>query len=360
MPVLEKVFWGNSVQAWLVAIGVAIVFAVVVRVARSIVGQYLSRLARKTETEFDDWVVEVLGRTKGFVITILAIYVGSHAVALPERLQTWLHSIAVITFLIQIAFWLDAVLVLAINSYQKRYVEDDASRLTTIRSARFIARLILYSIVLMLALDNIPGVEITTLIASLGIGGIAVALAVQNVLADLFASLSITLDKPFVIGDFIIVGEFMGTVENIGLKTTRIRSLSGEQLIFSNNDLLGSRIRNYKRMSERRIIFSLGVTYQTSREKLERVPGMIRQAIEAQEQTRFDRSHFKQYGDFALVFEAVYYMLVPDYNAYMDTQQAINLAIHGMFEKEGIEFAYPTQTVYIARAGGELPGPRVS
>jgi len=188
-------------------------------------------------------------------------------------------------------------------------------------------------------------------VASLGIGGIAVALAVQNILGDLFASFSIVLDKPFVIGDFIIVGDLMGTVERIGLKTTRLRSLSGEQIIFSNSDLLGSRVRNYKRMYERRISFSLGVAYETSAEQLERIPRMIEEIVSSQPKVRFDRSHFKSFGDFALVFETVYYILTPDYTAYMDAQQAINIAIARKFAEEGIRFAYPTQTIYLARDG---------
>jgi small-conductance mechanosensitive channel len=173
----------------------------------------------------------------------------------------------------------------------------------------------------------------------------------QNVLGDLFASLSIVLDKPFVLGDFLIVDEHLGNVEHIGLKTTRVRSLWGEQLIFSNSDLLNSRIRNLGRMQERRTVFALGVTYQTPREKLTRIPGILREAVEAQEKTRFDRSHFKAYGDFSLNFETVYYVTVADYNAYMDVQQAINLRIHERFEEEGIEFAYPTQTLFLVRQG---------
>jgi small-conductance mechanosensitive channel len=169
------------------------------------------------------------------------------------------------------------------------------------------------------------------------------------VLGDLFASLSIVLDRPFVIGDFIIVDDMVGTVEYVGLKTTRVKALSGEQLVFSNSDLLSSRIRNFKRMYERRIVFSLGVTYQTPRAELERIPGMIRTAVEQQAHTRFDRSHFKEYGDFSLNFETVYFVLVPEYNVYMDSQQAINFEIHRAFEEAGIEFAYPTQTLFVAR-----------
>jgi len=170
-------------------------------------------------------------------------------------------------------------------------------------------------------------------------------------LSDLFASLSIIVDKPFVIGDFIVIGDLRGTVERIGLKTTRIRSLSGEQIVFSNSDLLSSRVRNYKRMYERRISFSIGVTYDTNPELLERIPKMIEKIVSSQPKVRFDRCHFKSFGDFALIFETVYYMLVPDYNAYMDTQQAINLSIAREFAEEGIEFAYPTQTIYLAKGG---------
>jgi small-conductance mechanosensitive channel len=141
----------------------------------------------------------------------------------------------------------------------------------------------------------------------------------------------------------------MGSVEHIGLKTTRLRSLSGEQLVFSNTDLLGSRIRNYGRMYERRVVFKLGVTYQTPREKLSQIPTIIREAIEEQDNTRFDRSHFQAYGDFSLNFESVYYIASPDYNLYMDIQQAVNLKIHERFEQESIEFAYPTQTLFVTR-----------
>ena len=203
-------------------------------------------------------------------------------------------------------------------------------------------------------LDNL-GYNVTALIAGLGVGGVAVALAVQNILGDLFASLSILFDKPFVVGDFLIVDEHMGSVEHVGLKTTRVRSLSGEQLIFSNSDLLKSRLRNYGRMYERRVAFQTGVTYETPREKLKLIPGIMRAAIEAQQKTRFDRSHFAAYGDFSLNFETVYYVLGPDYNLYMDIQQAINLQIHEQFEAAGIEFAYPTQVLHLR--GDSLSSP---
>lgn len=200
-----------------------------------------------------------------------------------------------------------------------------------------------------MTLDNL-GVDVTTLITGLGIGGVAIALATQNILGDLFASLSIVLDKPFVVGDFIRTGEDLGRVEQIGLKTTRVRSLSGELLVFSNSDLLQSRIRNYKQMEERRILFRIGVVYQTAPARLRRIPLIVREIIERQQAVRFDRAHFAAFGDSSYDFEFVYFVGSPDYNAYMDTQQAINLAIVDAFAAEKIELAYPTRTLHLERA----------
>jgi small-conductance mechanosensitive channel len=217
----------------------------------------------------------------------------------------------------------------------------------------FVARVALWSLVILVGLSNL-GVDITGLIAGLGIGGIAVALALQNVLGDLFASLSIVLDKPFVIGDFIVVDQMQGTVEYVGLKTTRLRSISGEQLIVSNADLLRSRIRNLKRMDERRALFTFSVMYQTPAEKLERVSQIARNVIAAQPLVRFERAHFKEFGESALVYECVYFVLSPDYLVFMDTQQRINIALVEALKAEGVEFAYPTRTVIVQ--GGSQPG----
>ena len=197
-------------------------------------------------------------------------------------------------------------------------------------------------------LDNL-GFKISTVVAGLGIGGIAVALAAQTILGDLFSYFIIFFDRPFEIGDFIIIDSYMGNIEHIGIKTTRIRSLGGELLIFSNSDLTNSRIRNYKKMEKRRVVFSLGVTYQTNSEQLKEIPGIIRTAIETLEGAGFDRAHFASYGDFSLNFEVVYYVMSGDYGKYMDLQQEINLVIKEEFEKRGIEFAYPTQLLFIEK-----------
>ncbi|MCK4428221.1 MAG: mechanosensitive ion channel family protein, partial [candidate division Zixibacteria bacterium] len=193
------------------------------------------------------------------------------------------------------------------------------------------------------------GFKISTVIAGLGIGGIAVALAAQAILGDLFSYFSILFDRPFEVGDFIILDDYLGTIEHIGIKTTRVRSLGGEQLVFSNADLTNSRLRNYKRMAKRRVVFKLGVTYQTTLEQVKEIPTIIKNIIQNITDTVFDRAHFSSYGDFSLVFETVYYVLSRDYNKYMNIQQEINFAIKEEFEKRGIEFAYPTQTLFLEK-----------
>jgi len=217
-------------------------------------------------------------------------------------------------------------------------------------SAQHLVRLFLltavWSVVLLLFLDNL-GINVTALVTGLGIGGIAIALALQNILGDLFASLSIILDKPFEIGDFIAVGELKGNVERIGIKTTRLRSLTGEQLVFSNSDLLSSRIQNFKRMFERRVSFQIGVTYETPLEKLEEISALLKQIVESKEKVRFDRAHFQSLGDFALIFEIVYFVSSSEYNVYMDIQQSINIEIMQKLSAIGVEFAYPTQKLFL-------------
>ena len=354
MIVLDAMYYGNTVRAWLVALLLMAVVMVVLRLLTSIILRRFSAFAERTETELDDLMADLIARTKLFFLLIISIYFATFALNLPQAATRVIGTVAMLALLIQAAIWASGFISFWLKRQIKRKLEEDAAAATTFSALGFIGKLIVWSAVLLLVLDNL-GVDITTLVAGLGVGGIAVALAVQNILGDLFASLSIVLDKPFVIGDFIIVGDLLGTVEKIGLKTTRVRSLYGEQLVFSNNDLLQSRIRNYKRMFERRIVFHFGVTYQTPYEKLTAIPDMVREIVEAQEKARFDRAHFKEYGDFSLNFEVVYYVKVPDYNVYMDIQQALNLDIYKRFEDERIDFAYPTQTIYMQGETATLP-----
>jgi small-conductance mechanosensitive channel len=295
-----------------------------------------------------DLASHIIDATKGLFLFLIAAFLGSRVWELPADWDTGLDRVAIIAFIIQAGLWFTTATLVSIEAKREEELTDNRSVVAAMDILSFVIRLAIWAFVLLLILDNL-GINITALVAGLGVGGIAVALAAQNILGDLFASLSIVLDKPFVVGDFLSVGEHVGNVEKVGIKTTRLRSLSGEELVFSNNDLLSSRIRNYGRMYERRVLMSIGVTYQTSVEHLKKIPAMIKEIVESEDDVRFDRSHFKTYGDFALVFETVYYVLSSDYNHYMDIQQSINLQIFEQFGNEGIEFAYPTQTVFVSR-----------
>lgn len=346
MEFLHVTFYNNTVLTWFSSLAIGSSVFIVLYLIRRIAFGHFVQLAKRTTNNFDDFIAEELQQTKIFILILLSIYAGALALNLPPSPRRLIHMIVQLTFLLQIALWGHALVAYGLRQYLKRKIEGDAQTATTIGALGFLVKLLLWVVIVLIALQNM-GVDITALITGLGIGGVAIALAVQNVLGDLFASLSIVMDKPFIVGDFIMVGDLMGTVEKVGLKTTRLRSLDGDQLIFSNSDLLNSRIRNYKRMYERRIVFTIGVTYETPYEKLEAIPGMIRDVIASQEMARFDRSHFKTYGNFSLNIESVYYVLLPDYNVYMDVQQAINLALFKKFSEERIDFAYPTQTLYM-------------
>jgi small-conductance mechanosensitive channel len=346
MDFLYSTFYNNPLWAWLLAAGLTIILPFVFRIVTRFISRRLASIAKRTKTDIDDAVLLIFQGTKFLFLLILSFYIGLQFIELPETVSRIVRIVVLVVVFLQVGFWGNAVISFWIHrEVQKKKAEDPASA-SAYGVITFFARLILWLVVVLLALDNL-NIEITPLIAGLGIGGIAIALAAQNILSDVFNSVSIVLDKPFEVGDFIVVGDFMGNVERIGVKTTRVRSLSGEQLIFANSDLINSRVKNYKRMNERRIVFSFGVIYQTPVDKLEKIPRMVREIIESIDQTRFDRAHFQNFGDSSLDFEVVYYVLVRDYNLYMDIQQKINLTLFRQFEKEHIEFAYPTQTLYI-------------
>jgi small-conductance mechanosensitive channel len=349
-PLLRQLLANNTAENWLTALLAATAFLIVLYLLRGVVLHRLRRMAGNTVTLIDDFLVEVLSVTRFLLAGAASLYIASLFLVLPPSMEKVVDRTFIGLMLLQCGFWTTRALDFWLRH---RFSQGDADEMGAREMTRsllsFLGRTVLWALAVLLILDNL-GLNVTALIASLGIGGIAVALAAQNILGDLFASLSIAIDKPFVIGDFISVDDLMGTVEHVGLKTSRIRSLGGEQIIFSNNDLLKSRIRNYKRMQERRVVFAMGVTYDTAEAQLELIPGMIRQAIEAQPAARFDRAHFKGFGAFSLDFEAVYYVREPDYNVYMDAQQAINLQLVREFAAHSIGFALPTQTLHIASA----------
>jgi small-conductance mechanosensitive channel len=224
--------------------------------------------------------------------------------------------------------------------------EEQENNSSVLMNLTVIGKILLWIFGVFIVLSN-AGVDITSLIAGLGIGGIAVALALQSILNDLFSSFAIHFDKPFLIGDFIIVGDKMGVVEKIGIKTTRIRALQGEEVIFPNKELTSAQIQNFKKMLERRIVFSIGVVYDTPQKHLQAIPALLQTVIERQQHVRFDRAHFSRFDPSALTFEIVYYVLSDNYTTYMNIQQQINLEILEAFSERNIVMAYPTQTVYL-------------
>lgn len=343
----DKSLLGNSLLNWLLALGCAVGLFVFLKLFFGLLHKRLSHFSKKTSNVLDDLLAGAFESTQLFFLAMTAIWSGSQILNLGDG-HAYLNYLFLIAVVVQAAIWGDRMVSAYILHYTDSRREENPAAVSVVQALSFVVRLIIWSIALLLIIDNL-GYDVTALVAGLGISGIAVALALQNILGDLFASLSIVLDKPFLIGDFIIVGDMMGVVDKIGLKTTRIRSLSGEQLIFSNSDLLNSRIRNFKRMQERRVPFSFGVIYQTTPEQLESIPPLIQSFVEGIEGLRFDRAHFKGFGESSYDFEVVYYINTPDYNAFMDAQQTINLAICRGFKELGIDFAYPTRTVYMRR-----------
>jgi len=355
IPRLASADWPRLAAAAAVA---AIVF-LALWAARRLAARKYAQFARTEATERLEIVTGAASRTTLAFMLVVAVFAGLLAADFKLAADGILHSVLAIALFWQAGLWASTALVEWLDHRRKVTLNEDKAAASSIGIIRFVARTAIWAMVLLLTLDNV-GIDITALVAGLGIGGIAVALALQNVLGDLLASLSIALDQPFVLGDFLVVGDHMGAVEYIGIKSTRLRSLTGEQIVMSNADLLSSRLRNFGRMYERRVTFTIGVTYDTPREALRRIAPALRAIIEAQDDVRFDRAHFAKYGPYSLDFEVVYYVLSPDFGRYMDLQQAINFRIHEEFEAMGVEFAYPTQTLMLSgeAARGGHPGER--
>jgi small-conductance mechanosensitive channel len=336
---LARTLYHNSVRAWLIAAAAfALVFAILV-LARRVLTRRFAGAAARTTNGVDDLALDLARRTRVYFLFAVALVVAGHFVELPPRIDVLLDKVVALVVLLQAARWVTG----GIGFYVTRHVDArrgaaEAANVWAARMLGFAANVAVWMIILVAVLDNL-GFNVTTLVTGLGIGGIAIALAVQNILGDVFAALAIVLDRPFVVGDFVAVETFAGTVEQVGLKTTRIRSLTGEQVIFANSELLKGRIRNFKRLYERRAAFTLDVAADTMPAVAARVPTLVREIVEAQRPVRFDRSHLSAHTGSALRFETVYFVLDPDYNHFMDVQQAVYLAVMEQFARENIKVA---------------------
>lgn len=343
---LQYEFLNNLVWEYLLALGILLIGLIVIKfIIRNLILKRLKNWIVNSSISFNNRLLKIFEAAIIPLLYLGVLYVSIRNLDLHPIINQAIDAIIliIVTF-IGIRF-IGKMIEYVLTTYWLAE-EQDETRQQSVALLSPALRIVVWTIGIVFLLGNL-GFNISTLIASLGVGGLAIALAAQGIFQELFSYFAILLDKPVKIGDFIIVGDLIGSVEHIGIKTTRLRSLSGEEIILSNSDLTSSRIRNYKRMQERRIVFSIGVAYETSLEQLKAIPGYIEEIIKRTKNTRFDRCHFHSYGDFSLNFEVVYYMTTPDYAAYMDAQQKINWEIKEIFEAQGIEIAYPTQVLYL-------------
>lgn len=345
LPYFGETDFRPLMAAVLVVVALNIIFWTV----RQVVISRLKALSSRTHTDFDDAMIGAVAGIRAWVYTIVSIFVALQFVTVPETIDKGITAI----FLFAVAWQCIEIAATFVDYFAVRLLEKDAdgdgvvdpNAATASHMVTLLARIVLWVLGILFVLSNL-GIEITSLIAGLGIGGIAVAFALQGILSDLFASFSLYFDKPFRIGDFIVIGTDSGTVEKIGIKSTRIRTLQGEELVVSNAELTTARVQNFKKMSERRIVVQFGITYETPQDKVKMVPDIVKRIFEALNGGRLDRVHFTTFGDSSLVFEVVYFVESSNYTKYLDIQQAFNFDLMARFAEVGIEFAYPTQTIY--------------
>jgi small-conductance mechanosensitive channel len=344
MKLLYQAWLANDAYDWLLAASIFVLVLLALALARSVLRRVLAVIAARARTGLDEIVVHVVNGTKLWLLFPAALDAGTSVLEMAPQLGRFTNTFALVAIIAQAAVWLNRFIVAWIRRQIGR--RADGETITALSMISFVAQILVWVLAALLVLDQLA-FDITALVAGLGIGGIAVALAVQNILGDLLASLSIVLDKPFVVGDTIAVGEDRGIVEHIGIKTTRVRAPSGQTIVFSNNDLLKSRIHNYKRNADRRIAMKLEIVYDTRLDTLERIPGLIRRAVESQQHTRFERAHLRECGASGYVFEIVYFATDADLAGLLDVQQTVTLEIIRTFERENIQLAYPSQTLFI-------------
>ncbi|HJU67108.1 MAG TPA: mechanosensitive ion channel family protein [Gemmatimonadaceae bacterium] len=335
---------GNPVERWLLAALVIIVATTALWGLKQLAVKRLSKFSARTRTDFDDLLVDLLSRTRVMLIFLATISPATALLTFRASAHTALRIVSVIALLIQIGIWGNAFITFWADRYTRRGGDGLGAGTTAVSTMAVLARMALGGLLILFLLDNL-GVDVTALLAGLGIGGIIIALSLQNMVGDMLAAMGILVGKPFVVGDFIEAQGLMGTVESVGLRATRMRTLSGDELIFPNRKLLEGTIRNYTRMTERRVDFRIAVTYGTPPAKLERIPTIAREAVGQHPLVRFDRAHFRALRDWSLEFDVIYIIASGDFNVYADIQQQINLELMRRLEAEGIELAMPTQVV---------------
>lgn len=339
---------GNTAEAYALALLILLGVAFGARLLHHRLVARLKSWAGRSDGDLDDLLARLLEGLTRLDFAVLGLYFAGRSLTLNPAAAKGLQILLVVVLSWRAALWIQELIGFGVRRLTREAGLVDAHASAAVRNLQYLVNGVVWACAALFVLDNL-GVDITAMVAGLGVGGIAVAMAAQSIFKDLFSSFVIFMDQPFKVGDFIVVGNMSGTVEFVGIKTSRIRSLSGELLVLSNSDLTTSPIRNYKQMAQRRVELRFGVTYQTPREKLARIPAMIREIFAGLKQTRLDRAHFHGFGDSALEFEVVYFVLSSDYLVHMERRQELNLALMERFEREGIAFAYPTQTIKLER-----------
>jgi len=340
----SQIYFGNTLGAYLDAFILFVILVLTFYIIQKLLLNRLRAISVKTVSDVDDVAIQIIESIHPPAYYFLAFYIASHTLVMNEIIEKSIFVIVIVMIVYQIV---SSVQIL-INYIAKKVIgndDGDEQLESAVNMLSMIAKVIIWILGALLIMANL-GMNVSALVASLGIGGIAIAFALQGILGDLFASFSIYFDKPFVVGDFITNGANSGIVEKIGIKTTRIRSITGEQIVISNKELTETRVQNFTEMEERRVTSSVGVTYETPTQKLKDIPSMIAKIVEETKGVRFDRVHFKKFDDSSLGFEFVYYVESSDFAEHMDLQQKMNYAIRDKFEAENIEMAYPTRTLY--------------
>lgn len=342
----QQIYWGNTVMAYVIAAGSILIAWLIIKIVKKIVFKRIEKITGKTANKYDDFLTGIIEK---FIVPWLYIFANYSIIQqlnLHPRLDRVLDAAMAFVTMYFVVRLINFMIQLLITSHMRRRGETE-ERIKHLSGMLIVVKGFVWVIGLLTLARNF-GFDVSTLLASLGVGGIAIALASQAILGDLFSYLVIFFDKPFEIGDAVTLSnDVSGTIEYIGIKTTRIRSVSGEQLVISNTNMTNATIRNWKRMEQRRVAFKLGVVYRTSYKQLQQIPSLVKAIVLEQQTVRFDRAHLQEYGNYSINFEIVYFITDPDYNLFMDTHQAVLFRIHEEFSKLGIEFALPTQTLFI-------------
>jgi len=348
MIFLDAEILNNSISEWLIALAIAMgIFICSKALIRTGIRKFKQR-AEENENRLDNFALDVLEQTKGILLFITGLYIGIQRLVIPTVLNDAINKSMVVLFALQVGFWLGGFINFLVDKKSDQSSEDKHEK-TAIHAFGLFGKILIWVIIGLVILENVTGMDLNALITSLGIGGIAIGLAVQNILKDIFASLSIYLDKPFLVGDYIVVDDIGGTVQNIGIKSTRIKTLLGDEVIFANSDLLESRVHNFRKLERRRECMEIGVSVETEHENLCMLPELFAQSIQDQESASFERAHLVRLGEYSYVYEIVYYIESADYTRYMDTKQAVNLEILKRLQENHIEMPYPTKSILLKK-----------